>query len=295
MLHHAPIPFPGLILEGLTRARRASARMRVGSVDVDGFTIPYLEAGRGPVVVLLHGLGDRKDSFVDVAKALTARHRVILPDLPGFGDASKPRRFRYTVGNLAALMAATFDRLGLDRFHLGGNSLGGAIATQYAIDHPHRVRSLFLANAAGVDMPEPSEMMELIEAGHNPFRVTSDEEFERFMLLSMGKVPPLPRALVAAMARESEANSPMRERVFIDVAEEELDLTPELHRVETPTLVLWGDRDRMLHPSMADVFHRGIAGSEKVVLPGVGHLPQYERPRKTGSVLADFLLDVGQR
>lgn len=295
MLHHAPIPFPGLILEGLTRARRASARMRSGSVDVDGFTLPYLEAGRGPAVVLLHGLGDRKDSFVDVAKALTARYRVILPDLPGFGDASKPVRFRYTVGNIAALMAAAFDRLGLDRFHLGGSSLGGAIATQYAIDHPHRVRSLFLANAAGVDMPEPSEMMQIIEAGQNPFRVSNRGEFERLMVLSMGKVPPFPRALVAEMQRESQARSPMRERVFIDVAEEDLDLTPELHRVETPTLVLWGEQDRMLHPSMADVFHRGIQGSEKVLLPRVGHLPQYERPGKTGAILSDFLLDVGQR
>jgi pimeloyl-ACP methyl ester carboxylesterase len=119
------------------------------SVLVDGQHIHYVRAGQGPAVVLLHGSGSSLEGFGRVAELLSSSHDVIRPDLPGFGrTGSRPDR-DYRVRTYAGTIARFMTALDLPHFAVAGNSLGGNIAWNLALDAPDRVDALVLINATG--------------------------------------------------------------------------------------------------------------------------------------------------
>lgn len=248
------------------------------------FSIPALVGGPpqgGVPLVLLHGFSDSKDSFVDVARAITPRRRVILPDLPGFSEASQPVDHRYTVPSMAEPLVEALRELAPDGVHLVGNSLGGAIAAYVALEHPRWVCSLTLIGAAGVPMPVPSAMQRHIEAGHNPFVVRDEEEFPAFVRFVLERMPLLPGPVLRSMARELVARRPMNEKILAELVEDALDLRERLKEIEVPTLLLWGDRDRLIDVSAGKVYHRLIPRARLVMMHGIGHCPQVEAPGAT--------------
>lgn len=284
-----PLPIPARMVEALLAARRRAARLRRGSVDIDGFTIPYLEGGRGETVVLLHGFGDSKDSFVDAVHPLLAEHRVVMPDLPGFGEATYDSGFDHRLAHLAAILIRFIEGLGAERVHLVGNSLGGALALRLAIDHPGRFASLALLDAAGVDQPSPSPLQRKLDAGENPFVLRALEEYDAWIAFVMQRVPPMPWGVRRYLAKAFVERAPVHAKVMDDLLRHRDDeLTPELPRVRTPTLILWGSEDRLIDVSSAHVMHERIPGAKLLVLHGVGHCPQYELPDRTGQLLAAF-------
>jgi abhydrolase domain-containing protein 6 len=284
-----PIAVQRRVAESLLVARRMVARLRRRVVRVGAFEIPYLEGGRGDLLVLVHGFSDSKDSFVDVARSLTASHRVVLPDLLGFAEASRPIDFEYSLDRFVEVFAAFIDALGLERFDLGGNSLGGAISAAYAVRFPERVRSLMLLGSAGVPMPRPSALQRRIEAGDNPFVCETLRDHEELLRLVFERPPLLPRPVRLHMAHESIERAPMNAKILDDLLAEPPDLTPVLGDVRAPTLVVWGNRDRLIDVSAGEVFHRGIPDARFVILHGVGHCPQYETPGATSRILHRFI------
>src|SRR4051794_19799685 len=106
--------------------------------------ISIMEAGEGPPVLLLHGLGATKASFLPTVAALADRHRTIAIDLPGFGDSTKPLRAAYDAKFFARSVVAVLDALDLERADLAGNSMGGRVAIEAGLRHPDRVRRLAL-------------------------------------------------------------------------------------------------------------------------------------------------------
>lgn len=265
-------------------ARRRVSGVRLHPLRAGRFELPALVGGPaddGVPVVLLHGFSDTKDSFVDVARALTRERRVILPDLPGFSDASQHVDHRYTVPSIAALLVEALGELAPAGAHLVGNSLGGAVAAYIGLEHPGWVRSLTLIGAAGVRMPVASALQRHIEAGHNPFVVRSEEEYPAFLRFVLERVPPLPGPVARRMARDFVARRPMNEKILAELLEDELDLTERLAEIEVPTMLLWGDRDRLIDLSAGKVFHRRIPQARLVVMHGIGHCPQVEAPGAT--------------
>jgi len=234
-----------------------------------------------PPLVLLHGFSDTKDSFVDVAREFTDTRRVILPDLPGFSEASQPLDHRYTIPSIAALLMEALAELAPGGVHLVGNSLGGAIVAFMAAERPGWVRSLTLVSAAGVPMPVPSAMQRHIEAGHNPFVLRDASEYPGFLRFVLERMPPLPGPVMEAMAHQFVARRAMNEKILDELVGDDLDLTEQLSRIDVPTMVLWGDRDRLMDLSVARVYHREIRHSRLVILSGIGHAPQVEAPRAT--------------
>lgn len=265
-------------------ARRRVSGVRRQVLRAGRFLIPVLVGGpedSRPPLVLLHGFSDTKDSFVDVARSLTRTRRVILPDLPGFSEASQPVDHRYTVPSMASLLVQALQERVPGGVHLVGNSLGGAIAAYIATEHRRWVRSLTLIGAAGVRMPVPSALQRHIEAGHNPFVIRREEEYEPFLRFVLERMPPLPPPLARVMAREFLARRSMNEKILDELLEDDLDLTDRLGRIDVPTMVLWGDRDRLIDLSAGRVFHEAIPGARLVVMHGIGHCPQVEAPGAT--------------
>lgn len=265
------------------RARLERSEMTI-SADGRDWHLVYLEGGPAdaPPLLLLHGIGADKDNWTKVAASgLTRHYRVYAVDLPGFGESDKPADARYRIGDQLTRVEAIAARLGLRRFHLAGNSMGGWIATAYAMAHPEQVQSLWLLNPAGVMSAETSEMMKLIAAGMPlPLFARSEQDFGRLLQFVMQKPPFIPAPVRAVLARRQIANFRLNERIFDEIREQSgaLDsslaaLTPPL---ATPTLIVWGDRDRVLHPSGAAILQRLLPNASLVMLDGIGHLPMLE-------------------
>ena len=265
-------------------ARRRAGRLRLHETRAGRFAVPLLEGGPASdevPVVLLHGFSDTKDSFVDVARLLTGSRRVILPDLPGFSDASQPVDHHYDLPGISEVLFEALQRYGLGRAHLVGNSLGGAVAAHMTLEHPQWVQSLCLVGSAGVAMPIPSALQRHIEAGHNPFVIRSEDEYAPFVRMVVERMPPGSSLVMSLMAQRFFARREMNSKILEELLEGDFDLTERLAELDVPTMILWGDRDRLVDLSAARVFHRGIRDSRLVVMHGIGHCPQVENPRGT--------------
>ncbi|MBL4687475.1 MAG: alpha/beta fold hydrolase [Nannocystaceae bacterium] len=272
--------------------RRRVAGLREARVQVDGFDIPYLIGGEshaGRDVVLIHGFSDTKDSFVDVARILAKTHRVILPDLPGFSQASQPWDFHYSLPAITEIVAAALQRLGLSRAHVVGNSLGGAIAAQYAATYPMRVATLTLIGAAGLDMPVASPLQRQLDAGENPFVVDTYEAWAAFIQMALEKPPLMPGVVRRQMARVFIARAALNEKILADLLASDYKLSERLSDIRAPTLVLWGNCDRFIDLSAGRVYHAAIEGARLVILDRIGHCPQVEAPGRTARCIQTHL------
>ncbi len=286
----APVRLPQGMISSVFDLRRRSAGLRLCKETVRGFEVPYLEGGRpdAPPVLFIHGFSDNKDSFVDVARAVVDGHRVVLLDLPGFGEASSPEDFHYDLPAIAALVVGFCDAVGLRDAHLVGSSLGGAVATQVTLERPDLTRSLTLIGAAGLAMPTPSPLQRRLDAGDNPFVVDSFEGYETFMRFVLERQPPVPGPVRRFMADEFIGRAALNGKIMTDLLDRDFDLTDRLGEIEAETLVLWGDRDRLIDISVGRVYRDRIAQARMVVFHGIGHCPQYECPEQTGRYIRRF-------
>jgi len=244
-----------------------------------GLRYVYLEGGTGEPLMLLHGFGANKDNFVRVAKYLTPRYRVIIPDHIGFGESAKPAKADYAPRAQAERLRALARVLGISRLHLGGNSMGGHIALTYAALHPGEVASLWLLAPAGVWSAPPSEIRRRIaESGSNPMIVKNEEEFAELVAVVTATPLPIPRRFLDVVARERIRNHDLEQRIFRQLAGDSVE--QRVRGLATPALVVWGAQDRVLHPASAGILQLLLTRSEAILMPGVGHLPMLEQPEK---------------
>ena len=183
------------------RARLTLKRQRLaGAIEM-----PYLEGGKGEPLVLVHGFGGDKDNFTRVAGLLVRRYRVIIPDLPGFGDATRDPGARHTVADQVERLQAFAAALGLDTFHLGGNSMGGFIAAEFAARHAHRVASLWLLDAAGTAAAQDTPMVRhYLEGGEFPLLLKSTDGIGPLLKAIASRPPLLPPSVKTVLAVVSQ-------------------------------------------------------------------------------------------
>ncbi|WP_086853463.1 alpha/beta fold hydrolase [Amycolatopsis kentuckyensis] len=261
-------------------------------VTVDGLRIHYERAGQGPALVLLHGSGSSMEGFERVAALLSASSDVIRPDLPGFGRTG-PRPDRdYRVGTYAATVARFMTALQVPRFAVAGNSLGGNIAWNLALDAPERVDRLVLVNATGY----PGKTLPAgLRLARNPLL--------RPLLRRW-----LPRGATERGLREAVgANSaivddtmvdrvhaltglPGNRSAFVDFANtDQPDRSAEIPKIAVPTLVLRSAAVDGQH------FARDIPGARELVHADGGHLLPEEDPDWVAAAIAEFLAGKGER
>ncbi len=264
---------------------RRGARMSEKSVVVAGNSWPYLEGGPpdGEVVVMLHGFGGDKDNWPLYARYFTRRHRVIAPDLPGFGNNTRDPELNYGGVTQTERLHAFINELGLDNIHLAGNSMGGYIALNYALTHPQGVKTLTLIDNAGVDSINKSELELAIDEGKNPLVATSLEDFDRLLDFIMHKRIPSPRIMMKAFYAVQQRHREFLDGIFWQFSDEALNqpLTERLGELSMPTLVIWGRHDRLIDVSCTDVMAAKIPDNKVVILEDAGHVPMIEFPRVT--------------
>lgn len=286
---------PRLLFDTAVKALRRKGGLTEKSVIAGGLRWPYLEGGNpaGDVVVLVHGFGGDKDNWVFYAPYLTKRYRLICPDLPGFGDTSRDPSLDYDCRLQANRLREFLDALGVEKCHLGGNSMGGYIALLFALEYPKRLRSLTLFNNAGVAGTEPSELQELFEADpdSSPLVPRSVDETRDLLGFVVHKPRFIPRRFLELRHRDVAPHLPLLDRIFEQLATDMLErpLNDSVHRVAVPTQIIWGRHDRLIHHSSGQVQHEAIPNSELVVFEDIGHVPMIENPAITAKHHLPFL------
>jgi pimeloyl-ACP methyl ester carboxylesterase len=286
---------------GFLAATSGGSGLRFASVPTRAGAISTVEAGAGDAVILLHGLGATKASFLPSVGALSRTHRAIAIDLPGFGDSAKPLRGRYDPAFFARGVVALLDALELDRAHVVGNSLGGRAAIEVGLRAPERVRRLGLLAPSlawlrgrpwapllravppvfGALQPAPRRLVEPIArralgGAASPWVAAGMDEFLRSYLTPSGRV-----AFYAA-ARH----------IYLEAPHGPDGFWTRLPELAPPALFVWGRRDALVPIAFAEHVRRALPAAEHLELD-CGHVPQLERPRETHRALARFLATPG--
>jgi len=273
--------------------RLAGYEMR--TVNIDGFKVVYFESGPqdAPALLLLHGFGGDADNWTFFTPLFNKQFRVIIPDLPGFGQTGYVAGADYALYSQVGRLREFMDYLKVERAHVVGNSMGGYIGAAFAANHPERVLSLGLFNAAGVDMPRKSPFYEAALEGRNLLLVRERDDFERLLTLVYHKKPWLPGYLKQAITAHSIKVAGDQDIIFQGVFGERVWLDTHMQNIKAPTLILWGDDDRVLDISSVDLFKAGIPHADVAIIPACGHVPMLEKPRETAKLYRDFLARAG--
>ncbi len=283
------------LLAAATAGEARAYGLRERRVDVGDATLAVLEGGPvdAPVVVLLHGYSADRVVWIRFARRLLKDHRVVIPELAGHGASGFTSGTGHSAPAQAERVVAVLDHLDIDRAHVAGNSMGGFVAATLALAHPDRVQTLLLSDAVGVASPEPSDAELEFRKGRNPFLLDDVAAFPEFYAMTMARPPFVPAFLRQALAADYVARRDQLEEIFLDffgVA----TLDERLGEITAPTLVMWGEQDRLVHPSTARVWAEGIPGARTVTYPGTGHMPMLEVPGRSAADYRTFLADVAE-
>jgi pimeloyl-ACP methyl ester carboxylesterase len=274
-------------------------------IPVDGRPVNVIELGgerseANQPLVFVHGLSGSWPNWLEQLPVFAAERRVVALDLPGFGRSPMPAG-DISMSGYARLLDRLFDELRIDAAAVVGNSMGGFIGAELAISFPQRVERLVLVSAAGLStyndprtvraMPTLRRLQRITAASAAWVASKSDTVAQRPRLrgaalkLVMAHPDRLPAALAAEQMRG--AGTPG----FLQGLEAviEYDVRERLPEIACPTLIVWGDRDRLIPVADADVFAELIPDSRKVIFEDTGHMAMLERPAAFNELLRDFL------
>jgi pimeloyl-ACP methyl ester carboxylesterase len=273
-------------------------------IEIDGTPVNYVDVGSGDQdpVVLVHGLGGQWQNWLENIPRLAEDRRVVAMDLQGFGLTPEPDDDEgMSIPRYARCVNALCDKLGLEKIDLIGNSMGGFVAAEVAIQFPERVSRLVLVSAAGISSAETLQAP-ILAFGRVATAIATNSVARHRRLaarpitrhISLALVARHPRLLKADLAYEGffkGAGKPGFDNGLR--ASLEYDFRDRLPEVKVPTLIVWGEKDSIIPVRDADEFERLIEDSRKVVMKDTGHVPMAERPRAFNEVVTEFLAESG--
>jgi pimeloyl-ACP methyl ester carboxylesterase len=249
----------------------------VHTVSASGVRIAYLTAGAGaPAVCFVHGTGGSSQAWMHQLDDLADLGQIIALDLPGHGGSggSIPK----AIEDAAAVIAEFLDALGIARVVIGGHSMGGAIAQQFALSYPERTDGVILIGT-GARLRVLPRLLDLLAADY-PRGVD--------LLMSLAVGAQAPAELKTELHRATADNAPGV--VLGDLqACDRFDVMKRISAISAPTLVICGDEDQLTPPKYARFLGERIAGASVAVIPGAGHYVQVEKPRETTAAVRQFL------
>jgi abhydrolase domain-containing protein 6 len=286
--------FPEKIAGYLIDSARSKAGLTRKEVKIDHHNIVYLEGGKGPTILLLHGYTGNKDNWIRFAPYLTKDYHVVIPDIPGYGESSKLEKASYDLASQISRLHKFTQAIDLKNFNIAGNSMGGFFAGIYTVRFPDEILSLGLFNAAGVKSLQNSIVMKMREKGENPLLLKDGNDFSRLMEIVFVHPPSIPYPIKTMMIRAALANRSFYEKEIKEIAPDFLSLEKELPAINAPALILWGDRDQVLDVSSVPVFEKGLINHQTVIIKDCGHLPMLEKPEETAEKYINFVKGINK-
>ena len=277
---------------------RIDWREHLRTIEIDGAEVNYVEMGEGPPLLFVHGLSGAWQNWLENLPHFARTHRVIAPDLPGFGASPLPR-WRPSIRSYGQLLIDLCDALETGPVAVVGNSMGGFIAAEVSIASRPLVSKLVLVSAAGVSHARmyvaPAATMARMGAAMAPLALRYHERALRRPGLRrriLGNLFYKPGALRKELTWEfvhSGINSPGLVGAVRGLAN--YDIIDRLEEVDDPALIVWGRNDLVVPAADALAFHEVLPNSELVVFDRCGHLPMAERPVRFNRVLERFLAE----
>ena len=282
---------PDALVAAGYRLTRLMGGLRMKRQRVGRRSWPYLTGGKGEVVVLLHGFGADKDRFGSFLPMMRRGFRVVVPDIPGFGEQRQVWEASYDVASQVCRIERFVESLGLEKFHLMGISLGGYLAAHYASRNLHRVRSLCLMDTAGFSSSIDSDALQLFQdQQRNIFLPKNGAGMQRMVDYLLYRRLVLPDTLKRYWLKQTLRLMAWREKLFDDLLNGGIHLMDDLAgRIKAPTLVLWGAEDRICHVSTVDTILMLIERCQAYILHGCGHIPIIEHPGLSARLYRNFL------
>ncbi|TQL53707.1 alpha/beta fold hydrolase [Subtercola boreus] len=286
-----------------TLAEKPLALPGTGFVTVDGVRLRHRDTGSGDPVLLLHGIGQSLEDWTEQHDRLSATHRVLSLDLPGFAYSNRVRGTA-TLGALASILPAYLDTVGVTgAVPVIGNSLGGAVAMTFAASHPDRVSALVLADSAGFGS-EVTLVLRLLAfrpLGAALMRPNPRNSERTVQAVFYDRALATPERIGHSYALSQRSS---HSRTMLEVARDlgtfrgvrpewRATLLGRIRSLHIPILVVWGDHDHILPFSHLRAAVDALPGAESHVFTRTGHMPQIERPDEFASVVEEFLQGAG--
>lgn len=266
-------------------------------MDVNGLKVHYRDEGNGFPIVLVHGTAASLHTWEDWTKELSKNYRVIRMDLPAFGLTGPNKTGDYSIKSYTKFLNDFTTKIRLDSFHLVGNSLGGNIAWNYALENPKKVKDLILVDASGLPMEKSKPWVfkmartpilnqlflyytprffikkNIQQVYHDDSKIT-DELITRYHRIALG-----------------EGNrQAFIDRAQLDATEDSLSSIEKLQKIKNRTLLIWGAKDQWIPLSHGKVMHTHIANSTLRILENSGHVPMEENPNESLTIVNEFLI-----
>jgi pimeloyl-ACP methyl ester carboxylesterase len=283
------------------RAAPAVPTIERAEVSVHGHRVLFTIGGKGPPVMLIHGVAGRAAQWMPVLDLLAQSHTVIAPDLLGHGESAKPRG-DYSLGAHASGIRDLLLGLNIARASIVGHSLGGGIAMQFAYQFPERCERLVLVSSGGLG----EDVHSLLRAATLPGsefvlpvvahpRVVAvaaalPRALGRLGLRTGPDLTEMARGYQSLSDRESQSAFIHTLRAVIDPAGQRVDASDRLYLAsQMPSMIIWGARDRIIPVQHGRSAHAGMPGSRLEIFEQAGHFPQLEDPVRFARTLEDFL------
>jgi pimeloyl-ACP methyl ester carboxylesterase len=262
--------------------------------DIDGIRLHYQEKGSGVPLVLLHGFTSSTYSWKDIFEPLSKNFRVIAVDLKGFGFSGKPDG-DYTRRAQAELVAHLLNHLKIEKAWLAGNSMGGEVALNFALQNPQRVTGLILIDGAGVDVKGSGSLapgyllVPIVGRVLMALALTSDNLVREGLEKSFYDDAKVTPERIAYYYRPLKTRDGQLAALRARTQSGQFPIEPELPRISSPTLIIWGADDQLIPLEAGRKMNSLIKGSKLVIIERCGHVPQEEKPERVVDEIAGFV------
>ncbi|RMB62876.1 alpha/beta hydrolase [Dokdonia sinensis] len=280
--------FPQKLIDFTNSGYATAAQLERKVIDIDGYTVHFYESeapNEKTPLVLFHGMGDDKNSFLQTAEKLSEHYHLILPDLAGHGENERKQGMDYSIDGQATFLHNLVNELGIENFNLIGNSMGGHTAAAYAIKYPDYVKNLVLLNAAGVKLDD-----HVVYTGFGK-NIESEEEFDAVLDRVFYEKPSLPGPIKSLMIEQINNSKDFVDHTLVPAIKtgKYFNLKDEVSNITAPTLVLWGKHDQVVEMNVAEYYSDNIAVSELNLIENAAHSPQLEVPDIVADAIHDFI------
>jgi pimeloyl-ACP methyl ester carboxylesterase len=297
----APAPLPleehmtflrtALLLIVVSTAHAQSQPYESKFATVYGAKIHYVEAGSGPVLVLVHGLADDTTVWQEVIAPLAKTHRVIVPDLIGWGKSDKPL-LSYRIATFSDFLDRFLQQLNVQKATFAGNSMGGWVVTDMALRYPERVEKLIIVGGVGF-ASVPQQMGVPLDA----MRFSSRADIRKFLPMAFADKKFVSEETVDFLIEQRVRNGDGHTIATVIESMKRKDdvVDGKLAKIKAPTLVVWGRQDFLTPLVVGRRFQREIPGAKLEVIDQCGHMPQQECPAQFVEAVTPFLTPAARR
>ena len=289
-----PSPAPSAWIESVQR-------LPFKTIEIEGYRIAYLEAGRGPTLILIHGFGGSMWNWEYQYTSLASHHRVITLDLLGSGSSEKPD-IPYTPQRLVQFFRGFMDELGIKHATLAGNSMGAGLAMAVAITYPERIEGLILISGFPANPRESvaSPRYQQFFDQRPPLWMArfglwvAGRWATQSMLKEIVHDPALLTPLVVERSYQNRLKPgflPPLYSLVDHLPHWEKEFGRRIQKIQLPTLILWGAEDQVFPPAVGKDLHNMISNSTFHTVPDAGHMPQWEQPLFVNNLIRKFLTE----